>query len=117
MAHGAAKSQGKQSTGEGGSGFRNKGGQRKGKFWDDGQDNFGFNVRFKTTSGNTSKGCGFANGFANSTFKGKGAAKGKGGTGLGLAIVRAIAEAHSGSATLATGGPPEVVFRVTLPAA
>ncbi|MEZ4308898.1 MAG: histidine kinase dimerization/phospho-acceptor domain-containing protein [Polyangiaceae bacterium] len=43
--------------------------------------------------------------------------EGKGGTGLGLAIVRAIAEAHSGSATLVTGGPPEVILRVTLPAA
>lgn len=43
--------------------------------------------------------------------------EGKGGTGLGLAIVRAIAEAHSGSATLASGGPPQVVFKVTLPAA
>ncbi len=43
--------------------------------------------------------------------------EGKGGTGLGLAIVRAIAEAHSGSATLASGGPPEVELRVTLPAA
>lgn len=43
--------------------------------------------------------------------------EGRGGTGLGLAIVRAIAEAHSGSATLVAGGPPEVEFRVTLPAA
>ncbi len=40
-----------------------------------------------------------------------------GGTGLGLAIVRAIAEAHSGSAECAHSGPPEVTFRVTLPAA
>nr|WP_240807477.1 histidine kinase dimerization/phospho-acceptor domain-containing protein [Polyangium spumosum] len=40
-----------------------------------------------------------------------------GGTGLGLAIVRAIAEAHSGSAECAASGPPEVTFRVTLPAA
>lgn len=42
---------------------------------------------------------------------------GHGGTGLGLAIVRAIAEAHSGSAECAESGPPEVSFRVTLPAA
>jgi len=41
----------------------------------------------------------------------------KGGTGLGLAIVRAIAEAHSGSAECAHRGPPEVEFRLTLPAA
>jgi len=40
-----------------------------------------------------------------------------GGTGLGLAIVRAIAEAHSGSAECAEHGPPEVSFRITLPAA
>ena len=40
-----------------------------------------------------------------------------GGTGLGLAIVRAIAEAHSGSAECAESGPPEVSFRITLPAA
>jgi len=40
-----------------------------------------------------------------------------GGAGLGLAIVRAIAEAHSGSAECATPGPPEVEFRMTLPAA
>ncbi|MBK8258727.1 MAG: GHKL domain-containing protein [Polyangiaceae bacterium] len=43
--------------------------------------------------------------------------EGKGGTGLGLAIVRAIAEAHSGSATLVSGGPPEVVFQIELPEA
>ena len=42
---------------------------------------------------------------------------GHGGTGLGLAIVRAIAEAHSGSAECAENGPPEVEFRITLPAA
>jgi two-component system, OmpR family, sensor histidine kinase CreC len=41
----------------------------------------------------------------------------RGGTGLGLAIVRAIAEAHSGSAECATAGPPDVEFRISLPAA
>jgi two-component system, OmpR family, sensor histidine kinase CreC len=41
----------------------------------------------------------------------------RGGTGLGLAIVRAIAEAHSGSAECAAVGPPQVEFRVRLPAA
>ena len=41
----------------------------------------------------------------------------KGGTGLGLAIVRAIAEAHSGSAECTDRGPPEVEFRISLPAA
>jgi signal transduction histidine kinase len=41
----------------------------------------------------------------------------RGGTGLGLAIVRAVAEAHGGRAELAQAGPPEVEFRVTLPAA
>jgi two-component system, OmpR family, sensor histidine kinase CreC len=41
----------------------------------------------------------------------------RGGTGLGLAIVRAIAEAHSGSAECAEHGPPEVAFRIKLPAA
>ena len=41
----------------------------------------------------------------------------RGGTGLGLAIVRAIAEAHSGSAECIAAGPPEVEFRITLPAA
>jgi signal transduction histidine kinase len=41
----------------------------------------------------------------------------KGGTGLGLAIVRAVAEAHGGRAELLRAGPPEVEFRVTLPAA
>jgi signal transduction histidine kinase len=41
----------------------------------------------------------------------------RGGTGLGLAIVRAIAEAHSGSAECTSKGPPEVEFRLTLPAA
>jgi signal transduction histidine kinase len=41
----------------------------------------------------------------------------KGGSGLGLAIVRAVVEAHGGQADLATAGPPEVVFRVTLPPA
>jgi two-component system sensor histidine kinase CreC len=41
----------------------------------------------------------------------------RGGTGLGLAIVRAIAEAHSGSAECAASGPPQVEFRIRLPAA
>jgi two-component system, OmpR family, sensor histidine kinase CreC len=41
----------------------------------------------------------------------------RGGTGLGLAIVRAIAEAHSGSAECSAIGPPDVEFRITLPAA
>lgn len=41
----------------------------------------------------------------------------KGGTGLGLAIVQAVAEAHGGRADLERGGPPEVVFRIRLPAA
>lgn len=41
----------------------------------------------------------------------------KGGTGLGLAIVQAVAEAHGGRADLETPGPPDVVFRMTLPAA
>lgn len=41
----------------------------------------------------------------------------RGGTGLGLAIVRAIAEAHSGSAECTCKGPPEVEFKITLPAA
>jgi two-component system, OmpR family, sensor histidine kinase CreC len=41
----------------------------------------------------------------------------KGGTGLGLAIVQAVAEAHGGLADLERGGPPEVVFRLKLPAA
>jgi signal transduction histidine kinase len=41
----------------------------------------------------------------------------RGGTGLGLAIVRAIAEAHSGSAECAAPGPPDVEFRISLPAA
>ena len=40
-----------------------------------------------------------------------------GGTGLGLAIVRAVAEAHGGRAELVRAGPPEVEFRMTLPAA
>jgi signal transduction histidine kinase len=40
-----------------------------------------------------------------------------GGTGLGLAIVRAVAEAHGGKAELLRPGPPEVEFRLTLPAA
>jgi signal transduction histidine kinase len=41
----------------------------------------------------------------------------QGGTGLGLAIVQAVAEAHGGEATLATAGPPQVVFRLRFPAA
>ena len=41
----------------------------------------------------------------------------KGGTGLGLAIVQAVAEAHGGQADLESPGPPEVVFRLKLPAA
>ena len=41
----------------------------------------------------------------------------KGGTGLGLAIVRAVTEAHGGTVELLTSGPPEVVFRVSLPPA
>ena len=41
----------------------------------------------------------------------------QGGTGLGLAIVRAVAEAHGGSAHVESSGPPEVVFRLILPAA
>jgi len=40
-----------------------------------------------------------------------------GGTGLGLAIVRAVAEAHGGRAELTRPGPPEVEFKLTLPAA
>jgi signal transduction histidine kinase len=39
-----------------------------------------------------------------------------GGTGLGLPIVRAVAEAHGGSAQLIEAGPPRVEFRLTLPA-
>jgi signal transduction histidine kinase len=41
----------------------------------------------------------------------------RGGTGLGLAIVRAVAEAHGGRAELIAPGPPEVEFRLSLPAA
>ncbi len=41
----------------------------------------------------------------------------RGGTGLGLAIVRAIAEAHGGEAACVALGPPEVTFRISLPAA
>jgi signal transduction histidine kinase len=41
----------------------------------------------------------------------------KGGTGLGLAIVQAVAEAHGGQADVADSGPPEVSFRLRLPAA
>ena len=41
----------------------------------------------------------------------------KGGTGLGLAIVQAVAEAHGGLADLESAGPPDVIFRLKLPAA
>ncbi len=41
----------------------------------------------------------------------------QGGTGLGLAIVQAVAEAHGGLAELEAAGPPDVVFRLNLPAA
>lgn len=41
----------------------------------------------------------------------------KGGSGLGLSIVRAVAEAHSGNIELLNSGPPAVVFRLTLPSA
>ncbi len=41
---------------------------------------------------------------------------GGGGTGLGLAIVRAVAEAHGGRAELVRAGPPDVEFRLLLPA-
>lgn len=41
----------------------------------------------------------------------------RGGTGLGLAIVRAVAEAHGGEAECVAPGPPEVIFRLSLPAA
>jgi signal transduction histidine kinase len=41
----------------------------------------------------------------------------QGGTGLGLAIVQAVAEAHGGEAELVSAGPPQVVFRLRLPAA
>jgi signal transduction histidine kinase len=41
----------------------------------------------------------------------------KGGTGLGLAIVQAVAEAHGGQADVPGSGPPEVTFRLRLPAA
>jgi signal transduction histidine kinase len=41
----------------------------------------------------------------------------RGGTGLGLAIVRAIAEAHGGETSCTDLGPPEVTFRIGLPAA
>ncbi len=40
----------------------------------------------------------------------------RGGTGLGLSIVRAVAEAHGGHAELVEAGPPQVKFRVRLPA-
>jgi two-component system sensor histidine kinase BaeS len=36
------------------------------------------------------------------------------GTGLGLALVRRVAEAHNGEAHLISGGPPEVVIGVSL---
>lgn len=41
----------------------------------------------------------------------------QGGTGLGLAIVQAVAEAHGGQADLESAGPPDVTFRLKLPAA
>ena len=41
----------------------------------------------------------------------------QGGTGLGLAIVQAVAEAHGGLADLESAGPPDVTFRLRLPAA
>jgi two-component system sensor histidine kinase CreC len=41
----------------------------------------------------------------------------KGGSGLGLAIVRAVAEAHGGRVELVNAGPPQVCFRLSLPAA
>jgi signal transduction histidine kinase len=40
-----------------------------------------------------------------------------GGSGLGLAIVRAVAEAHGGRVELVDAGPPQVVFRFTVPQA
>jgi two-component system sensor histidine kinase CreC len=39
----------------------------------------------------------------------------RGGTGLGLALVRAVAEAHSGSAECVSTGPSVVEFRLTIP--
>lgn len=41
----------------------------------------------------------------------------KGGSGLGLAIVLAVADAHGGNVKLELAGPPDVAFRLTLPAA
>ena len=41
----------------------------------------------------------------------------KGGTGLGLAISHAVVEAHGGQLELVDAGPPQVVFRVSLPSA
>jgi signal transduction histidine kinase len=38
-----------------------------------------------------------------------------GGSGLGLAIVRAVAEAHGGRVELLDAGPPQVLFRLSLP--
>lgn len=39
----------------------------------------------------------------------------KGGSGLGLPIARAVAEAHRGRLELASAGPPQVTFQLTLP--
>lgn len=39
----------------------------------------------------------------------------QGGSGLGLSIVKAVAEAHGGHAELLEAGPPRVVFRIRLP--
>ena len=55
----------------------------------------------------------FASGrFADSSPRGR-----QGRHGLGLAIARAVAEAHGGRAELSSTGPPKVEFRLRLPAA